>query len=276
MMSGPSILVIAATLLVALFGATWWLSRKLGNYSFVDVTWALAFCPVTMLYTVFADGWLPRRIAIAFLIGAWSLRLGAYLGRRVMHHHPTEDARYHILRDRWNGSGLAGKFLWFFLAQAVLVWLLTLPVWQVCQNNHTAWHPLELAGFTVWLAGLIGEAFADRQLERFKKETKADPLALCRRGLWAWSRHPNYFFQSLIWWGLFLAALPVAWGWLSVLAPLAMLYFLLKVTGVPLTEQLALEKRGECYRDYQRSVSVFIPMPPKPGNSNSRLIPTQP
>jgi steroid 5-alpha reductase family enzyme len=264
MISGPSILGIGAVVLIVLFVATWWLSRRLENYSFVDVTWALSFFPVTLVYAILAEGWLPRRVAIALLIGAWSLRLGVYLGRRVMRHHPSEDARYRVLRDRWNGPDLARKFLWFFLAQALLVWLLTLPAWQICQNAHAAWHPLEITGFAVWLVGLIGEAIADRQLERFKAATKGDPLAVCRRGLWSWSRHPNYFFQSLIWWGLFLAALPVAWGWVSILAPLAMLHFLLKVTGVPLTEQLALEKRGERYRDYQRSVSVFIPLPPKP------------
>ena len=89
-----------------------------------------------------------------------------------------------------------------------------------------------------------------------------DPLAVCQQGLWRFSRHPNYFFQSLLWWGLFLMALPISWGWTAIIAPLAMLHFILNVTGIPLTEELAIKKRGDLYRNYQRITSSFIPLPP--------------
>ena len=252
-----TILTLAAVLLVLLFFMTWRLSVKLDNYSFVDVTWSLSFAPVVVLFACLGGGWLPRRIAIAALVGAWSLRLGIYLWRRVAGHHPKEDVRYAVLREKWRANP-PKAFLFFFLAQAVLVWLLMLPVFLITQQPAAGFHPLEIAGVILWFIALIGEGAADAQLARFKR-TNTDPKAICQAGLWRYSRHPNYFFQSLLWWGLFLIALPAPWGWTAIIAPIAMLHFLLNVTGIPLTEKLAVEKRGDVYRDYQRTTSAFVP-----------------
>jgi steroid 5-alpha reductase family enzyme len=117
-------------------------------------------------------------------------------------------------------------------------------------------------GLIVWVFALIGEGIADAQLARFKR-TNTDSKAICQIGLWHYSRHPNYFFQSLLWWGLFLMTLPAPLGWMAIVAPLAMLHFLLNVTGIPLTEKLSIDKRGEIYRDYQRTTSAFVPWFPK-------------
>lgn len=250
-------LLIGVLLLLLLFAFTWWLSVRLDNYSFVDVTWSLSFAPLALLYAACGSGWAPRRWLVAGLVSAWSLRLGIYLWRRVAHHHPREDARYTVLRQRWR-SRLVSAFGWFFLAQAVLVWLLMLPVHLLASQTVPGFHVLELLGLSVWLLGIVGEGLADAQLARFKREN-TDPQAVCELGLWRYSRHPNYFFQSLLWWGLFLMALPASWGWTTVVAPMAMLHFLLNVTGVPLTEKLAVEKRGETYRAYQRTTSAFVP-----------------
>ncbi len=254
----PWLILSASTaLLAALFLLTWLLSVKLDNYSFVDVTWALSFAPVAVLLACMSDGWLPRRIAIAALVGAWSLRLGLYLWKRVASHHPQEDVRYAVLREKWKANP-AKAFLYFFLAQAVLVWLLMLPVFLITQQPATSFHWLEIVGLALWFIALIGEGIADAQLARFKR-TNTDPKAICQTGLWYFSRHPNYFFQSLLWWGLFLMALPAPWGWIAIIAPLAMLHFLLNVTGIPLTEKLSVEKRGDVYREYQRTTSAFVP-----------------
>jgi steroid 5-alpha reductase family enzyme len=248
-----------ALFLALLFYSAWIGARHLDNYSIVDVVWACAFAPVALLYALGGDGWGWRRLLVCLLVAGWSARLGIYLWRRVASHHPAEDARYTVLRQRWPDPR---PFLWFFLAQGLLVWLLMLPLALICSRPEPHWHWLELAGLALCALGLAGEALADAQLSGFKK-TNRDPKAVCRAGLWNWSRHPNYFFQSLLWWGLFLIALPAPWGWISVVAPLAMLHFLLKVTGIPLTEKLALEKRGDSYREYQRTTSAFIPLPPR-------------
>jgi steroid 5-alpha reductase family enzyme len=260
-MSSTLILTITAIVLTALFLFAWWLARRIENYSIVDVTWSLAFAPTAIIHAVLCDGWLPRRAAICCLITLWSLRLGLYLWGRVAAHHPRVDPRYAILQKRWEKNP-ERAFLFFFLLQGLLVWFLMLQVHLVSGNPATAFHPLEFVGITIWIIGLLGEGTADAQLKRFKK-TSTDRLSVCRLGLWQYSRHPNYFFQSLLWWGLFLMALPMAWGWACIIAPIAMLHFILNVTGIPLTEELALEKRGEIYRDYQSTTSAFIPLPPK-------------
>lgn len=266
-------LIIAGVILLLLFTATWWLSVKLDNYSLVDVTWALSFTPVALWYAASADGWIIRRAMVCGLVAAWSLRLGLYLWRRVASHHPAEDARYAVLRKRWAGS-LRQSFLAFFMAQAVLVWLLMLPVWLIVRRSEQGFDALEIIGFTVWAAALIGEGIADSQLARFKRSSPG-PERVCDAGLWRYSRHPNYFFQSFLWWGLFLMALPAAWGWTSIVAPLSMLHFLLNVTGIPLTEKLAVEKRGDAYREYQRTTSAFVPwLHRKPGKNASLSAPS--
>ena len=106
-------MIIAALILIVLFLFTWWLSVRTDNYSFVDVTWSLSFAPVAIWYAVSGTGWLPRRLAIAALVGAWSLRLGIYLWRRVASHHPHEDMRYAVLREKWQAN-LKRAFLGFF------------------------------------------------------------------------------------------------------------------------------------------------------------------
>ena len=258
------LLVVSALTLIAFFVGTWRLSVRHDNYSFVDATWALSFAGVAILFTAGGDGWLSRRVIIATLVAAWSLRLGTYLWRRIANHHPEEDPRYAILRERWQGAGLARTFLGFFLGQALLVWLLMLPVYFICRNAEVGFKLVEIAGFVLWFIGLSGEAISDHQLKKYKSKHASQPNSLCNEGLWKYSRHPNYFFQSLLWWGLFLCALPVSGGWIAILAPLAMLYFLLRVTGIPLTEELAIKKRGELYREYQRTTSAFVPLPPRP------------
>jgi len=250
-------MIIAALILTTLFLFTWWLSVKRDNYSFVDVTWSLAFAPVATWYALSGSGWQPRRVAIAVLVSAWSLRLGSYLWARVASHHPKEDVRYAVLRQKWQANA-PRAFLWFFLAQAALVWLLMLPVYLISQQTAISFHILEWIGLSIWALALIGEGISDKQLATFKK-TSTDSKAICQTGLWYYSRHPNYFFQSLLWWGLFLMALPSAWGWTAIIAPLAMLHFLLNVTGIPLTEKLSLDKRGDAFREYQRTTSAFVP-----------------
>lgn len=268
-----SIAAIGLAFLLLIFIGTWRLSVGLDNYSLVDVAWALSFAPLAGLYAALGQGWGMRRLAVALVVGGWSLRLGVYLWRRVAAHHPREDARYAVLRDKWRAD-VRRAMLKFFLAQALLVWLLMLPVLLICRRAESGWHPLELAGLALWVLALLGEGIADAQLARFKSECP-DPAAVCERGLWRYSRHPNYFFQSLLWWGLFLTALPAPGGWWALLAPLAMLHFLLNVTGIPLTEKLAVEKRGEAYRAYQLRTSAFFPWFPKTA-ANSDPKPTPP
>ena len=255
------LVVIAGFACALLFAATYRLARRMDNYGIVDIVWSYAFGALALFFAAAGSGWAPRRWLMAALVTLWSARLGTYLYRRVMSHHPEEDRRYTALRTRWAGNFSAKMFV-FYQQQAVSVILLGIPFLIIAINSAPAFHVLEYAGVALWLLALAGESLADAQLAAFKK-THANKGRVCDIGLWAYSRHPNYFFESLVWWSYFLFACASPWGWTSVISPLGITYLLLCVTGVPMTEEQSVRSRGDAYRDYQRRVSVFVPWFPK-------------
>jgi steroid 5-alpha reductase family enzyme len=195
------------------------------------------------------------------MVTAWSLRLTVYLARRVAALHPEEDARYQDLRKAWAGR-LDLRFFVFFQAQALAAVIFSAPHAIAAVDPTPDLGPLELSGIALWLCGLAGESLADYQLARFK----ADPGRrgqVCRAGLWNYSRHPNYFFEWLVWCGFAVFALGSPYGALGLVAPALMLYTLLKVTGIPATEEAAVKRRGDAYRAYQRTTSAFVPWFPR-------------
>jgi len=244
-----------------LFTLTWLLSLKLNNFSFVDVTWSYSLAVMAPLYALLGGGFTERKIIAVTMGVLWSVRLGTYLLFRVKGHHPHEDVRYTVLREKWK-DGLATNFFFFFQAQALLIVLLAVPVLLACLNPAPELNLIEMAGAIVWLMGLSGEALSDAQMKRFKSDP-ASKGKVCQVGLWRFSRHPNYFFESLVWWGFWLFACGSPWGWITVYAPALILYFLLRVTGIPLTEECAVKSKGDAYREYQRTTSAFVPWPPK-------------
>ncbi|WP_395751297.1 DUF1295 domain-containing protein [Prosthecobacter sp.] len=244
-----------------LFTLTWLLSLKLNNFSFVDVTWSYSLAVIAPVYVVMGGGFTERKIMAVMMGALWSLRLGTYLFFRVKRHHPHEDVRYVVLREKWQG-GLAKSFFFFFQAQAVLIVLLSVPVLLACLNPAPQLNLIEIAGAAVWLVGICGEALSDAQMQKFKADS-ASKGKVCQVGLWRWSRHPNYFFESVVWWGFWLFACGSPWGWATVYAPAMILYFLLCVTGIPLTEECSVKSKGDAYREYQRTTSAFVPWPPK-------------
>jgi steroid 5-alpha reductase family enzyme len=153
-------------------------------------------------------------------------------------------------------------FLLFFELQAVLVVIFSLPFLFASFNAAPQIGWVEWLGLALSVGALLGEAIADRQMQRFKADS-ASRGQVCRVGLWRYSRHPNYFFESLVWWGFFIAALGSPYGWITLICPLLMLYFLFQVTGIPLTEEYAVKSKGDAYREYQRTTSAFIPWFPK-------------
>jgi len=248
---------IGGVLAFALFTLTWMLSLKWNNFSFVDVTWSYALAVLAPVYAWLGGGWTPRKTVALTMALLWSLRLGTYLFFRVRRHHPREDVRYEVLRQGW-GAHLARNFFFFFQAQAVLIVLLSVPVLLACLNPSPHLEIIEWIGVAVWLAGISGEALSDAQMQRFKA-TATGAGQVCRVGLWRYSRHPNYFFESIVWWGFWLFACGSPWGWATIYAPVSILWFLLRVTGIPLTEECAVKSKGDAYREYQRTTSAFVP-----------------
>jgi steroid 5-alpha reductase family enzyme len=248
-------LMVAGVVAVLMFTITWAICVRIHNYGFLDVVWSLSVAILAPIYWLFGNGDASRKLAFTLVGMTWSLRLGLYILRRVARHHPKEDKRYRTLRERWPGPG---RFLLFFELQALIAVVFSLPFLLASLNTRPRMGALEIAGLTLALLATAGEAISDWQAQRFKSEP-ANASRVVNVGLWRHSRHPNYFFESMVWWGFCIAALDSPHGWVTLACPLLMLYILLKVTGIPLTEKHSLESRGDAYREYQRTTSRFIP-----------------
>ncbi|MEO8501612.1 MAG: DUF1295 domain-containing protein [Vicinamibacteria bacterium] len=257
-----SLLIGAAlSLAIVLMALTFLIARRVENFSIVDIAWSFNFTPVAMTLSVLGTGVASRRLVMAGLVSVWSLRLATHLARRVAALHPVEEGRYLELRRQW-AHDVNGRFFRFFLLQGFLNAFLSMPLMFVALNERPFPGALEALGFVVFSISLFGESVADAQLDSFRKKPSSSGK-VCREGLWRYSRHPNYFFEWLVWCAYALMASSAPWGWISWVCPALMLYFLLKVTGIPATEEQAIRSRGHAYRDYQATTSAFVPWFPK-------------
>ena len=260
-MSALPLVLAALGGLCGTFALLYLVARRIDNYGIVDIAWSYAFGALAAFYALFAPGWPVRRALLAAMAVMWSARLGTHLFIRVMGHHPVEDGRYMQLRKDWAAS-FAAKMFGFFQLQAASVVLLAAAFLVAALNPTRALHPLEVAGAALWLVAIRGEALADFQLAAFKRDA-ANKGLVCDTGLWRYSRHPNYFFEWLIWVAYFVFALASPWGWVAIIGPASILYLLLRVTGIPMTEEQSLRSRGDAYRRYQQTTSAFVPWFPK-------------
>jgi steroid 5-alpha reductase family enzyme len=252
-------LAIGAAAVFAIMSALWWLGVRHLNFSYVDIGWCVNFAVIAAIVASFGDGSPMRKWIIAGMYAIWSLRLAWHLAERII--GEPEEGRYVELRREWGASGnLNGKFFLFFQFQAALNLILAVPLLLVSRNASAEWHPLELAGILLWIVAVCGESVADRQLASFKRDP-ANKGEVCNVGLWRYSRHPNYFFEWMVWVAYAVFALPSPYGWIALAMPALMLHFLINVTGVRATEEQAVRSKGERYRRYQRETSMFVPLP---------------
>jgi len=230
---------------------------KIKNAGVVDIFWAFNFSIIAILLYFLGDGLPQRKLLLSCMILLWSLRLGIYLLIRVGSHLEVEEGRYKKMREEW-GKSVNSKLFVFFQAQALSNIYLSIPFFLIAFNKKEELSILEYIGAAIWAISICGEAIADNQLKRFKKNPE-NKGKVCNIGLWNYSRHPNYFFESMIWVGYFLVALNAEYGWIGVLSPLTITLLLFRVTGIPLTEQQAIRSKGDAYKDYQRTTSMFVP-----------------
>jgi len=252
-------LLVGTTAVCGLMLLLWLIHLPLRNASIVDPGWATSLVLLAAIDAAMGGGYRIRALWIAAMAALWGLRLALYLLTRVLGH--PEEGRYVQLRREWGGN-LPLKFLAFFQFQALLCVLLSLPFLLVSINRNPRLSILEFAATGLWLVAWVGESAADFQLQRFKVNP-ANRGGICRMGLWKYSRHPNYFFEWLIWVAFALFALASPYGYLSLFAPILMLFFLFRVTGISATEEQALRSKGDAYREYQRTTSAFVPWFPR-------------
>lgn len=250
-----TILLTGFVILFLIMTIVWFIQLKTKNAGIVDAVWAFSFPLLTFVYYVYFDGYLNRQLLITALTFIWGARLGIYLFQRNV--GEVEDIRYHQLRTAW-GDKANLKMFFFFQFQAVLASLLSIIFLVIITNQKQSISIIEILGIIVWFIGIIGESIADNQLKQFKMNP-ASKGQICEAGLWKYSRHPNYFFEWLVWISYFIMALNAPYGWMTIFAPLLMLFLLLKVSGIPMTEELMLRSRGEKFQKYQETTSAFIP-----------------
>ena len=241
---------------------TWLCAKRLKNASYVDALWAYGVGLLGASYLYFSEGDSFRNQALTIVLGIWSLRLGTYLLRRCL--GGKEDSRYRYYREKW-GERTDALFFFFFQKQAFWVVLFASPM-LVVGANPEPWGKLDLIGLCIWVFGMTGVCLADLQLSRFKARAKQGQDKVCRNGLWRYSRHPNYFFEWVLWMSY------VFWGWGAtggpwlLFLPVILLAFFLKFTGIPHVEARKMETAGKEYEEYRKSTSAFIPWFPRKSN----------
>ena len=245
-------LVLCAVLMLIL----WYIQVKTNNASWVDIGWTLSLGLCAVVYATQGEGYFYRKLMITVMALLWSARLGFYLLKR-MGVEACEDKRYQLIRQEWK-THLNIRFFFFFQFQALVAVILSTVWLPGYLNQYPSLHFVEYAGLLLWLIGFWGESIADRQLARFKLNP-ANNGKVCDGGLWKYSRHPNYFFEWLMWVAYAVYASVSPYGWVGIAAPMIMYYFLMHLSGVPLAEAQSLKTKGEAYRRYQATTSMFFP-----------------
>ena len=259
-------LLAAGLGLSAVMAAAWRVQQVTGNSGWIDVFWTFGTgaAAVALALIPLDPAWLqPRQIFVAALAGLWSLRLGSHILIRTQ--TTSDDPRYRDLMAQW-GADAPAKLFWQLQIQAAVGLLLAASVMLAAQNPAPFLRALDILGVIVLLAGIVGESLADRQLQQFKRDP-ANRGKICDVGLWRWSRHPNYFFEWLCWLAYPIVAIDLSsnnpLGPLALLAPLAMYWILVHVSGIPPLEAHMARTRGPAFDDYRARTSAFFPFPPR-------------
>ncbi|MDX6741155.1 DUF1295 domain-containing protein [Actinocorallia sp. A-T 12471] len=255
---GGTALAVAVTM-----GLTMAYALRTRTHSIVDVVWGLGFVVIAatsfVLSGVQGEGVTGRRVLVLALTALWGLRLGTYIFRR--NHGKGEDPRYAALLRRNKGPVLPFVLRYIYFSQGWIMWLVSLPV-QVAMYQNVSLGVLTWIGAALFAVGFLFESVGDWQLSRFKADP-ANQGKVMDRGLWGWTRHPNYFGDSVVWWSLFLIACSHWTGLLTVIAPAFMTHLLLNRSGKALLERQMSRRRGPEYTTYLQHTSGFFPRPPK-------------
>lgn len=228
------------------------------NNSIVDIAWGIGFVCVAFVAFFLHEGTASRTILVTVLVSVWGIRLAIHVGLRNM--GKPEDFRYAQWRKDWGRWFVPRSYLQIFLLQGILLLVISYPVQLVNLSDRQGLTALDLLGVFVWGVGFLFESVGDYQLARFKHNPR-NKSKIMTSGLWKYSRHPNYFGEALLWWGIFIIALSVESGWTAIISPLLITYLLLRVSGVTMLEKKYVG--NDAYAAYAKETSAFIPLPPK-------------
>ncbi|MFO8034204.1 MAG: DUF1295 domain-containing protein [Candidatus Bipolaricaulota bacterium] len=252
--------VIAHSAAIALgyFCALFLIAQWRRDNSLVDMGWGLGFVVVTSFAFFSAAHFTPRALVTLLLVAVWGFRLTYHIVRRNW--GKPEDFRYAQWREKWGRWVVPRAFIQVFMLQALFLLVIVYPVLLIQVSARPGFGFVEILGVLIWVVGFLFEAVGDRQLARFRSNPQNQGKVL-RTGLWRYTRHPNYFGEATMWWGLFVIALSVPWGWTGIIGPLTITLLLRFVSGVPMLEK-KLRGRPEFDR-YARVTNAFVPWFPK-------------
>lgn len=241
--------------------ALWCVSIRIRDASIIDIFWGPGFGIVALTTFILTDAPGPSGLLLTAFACLWSIRLGTHLAGRWLSHGRREDARYVAMRNKAGPSFGRHSLVTVYGLQGVLMWLVSMPLQAgIAQSGGATFNVFTALGCIIFTLGFVIEALADAQLRDFKADP-ANEGKIMSSGLWSWSRHPNYFGNACLWWGLFLIAVDAPYGIFTIVSPVIMTFLLLRVSGVALLERRMARVKPE-YLEYQQSVNAFVPLPP--------------
>ena len=252
-------LVIIEVAVIISYMTVWFvIAQAIKRNDIADIVWGTGFIVIAGTALISSEAITPRALLVFFLVLAWGTRLAAHIYLRNL--GKPEDARYRKWREDWGNHAVIRAFLEVFLLQGMLMLVISVPILYIIASGDHLLRWLDLAGASVWLAGFLFEAIGDYQLIRFKK-IPSSKGKIMTEGLWSWTRHPNYFGEVTLWWGIYLMALSLPFGWATIIGPLTITFLIVKVSGIPLLEK-KYEGKPE-FEEYKRRTSAFFPLPPR-------------
>ncbi|MEE4253588.1 MAG: DUF1295 domain-containing protein [Desulfuromusa sp.] len=255
-----NLFLLSGFLLFCFMTTVFLLAMKLQDNSIVDIAYGLGFVLIGWsTYLLYGSG-QPRQLLLLLLVSVWGLRLATHIGLRKRSEQ-GEDSRYRQWRESWGKTFVWRSFLQIFMLQGTIIFLVSLPILLVINRPGGELGALDLLGLLIWLIGFIFEAIGDWQLLRFKQNS-TNRGKIIQTGLWRYTRHPNYFGEATLWWGIMMIALNSPGGWLAVISPLLINFLLLKVSGIPMLES---KYQGNAeFAAYKNRTNAFFPWMPKP------------
>lgn len=248
-----------AAILSLYFITLFFIAQKLKNNSIVDIAWGAGFVIISLFSLIIGNAKTERAIVVTILVTLWGLRLFYHLAKRNC--GKPEDYRYVNMRKRWGTKFARLKaFLNVFVLQGVLQYIIALPIILVNSTKSSELNILDYLGILIWIIGFFFEVVGDKQLKIFK----SNPInkgKIMKTGLWKYTRHPNYFGEATMWWGIFIIALSVNGGFAAIISPILITLLLLFVSGVPLLEKKY--KNNQEFTEYARKTNKFFPWIPK-------------
>jgi steroid 5-alpha reductase family enzyme len=251
--------LVIEVIVIVIYMTIWFLvaqARKRNDIA--DVVWGTGFIVTAICAMLFSDEVTTRGLAVTFLVVLWGIRLAYHIGSR--NRGKSEDSRYRKWRQQWGKQAVIRAFLQVFILQGLLIVIISLPVTIIITSEPYPLSVFDVLGTCVWFVGFAFEAIGDYQLVQFKRDP-ASKGKIMTKGLWRYTRHPNYFGEVALWWGIYLIALSVPQGWATILGPMTITYLILKVSGIPLLEEKY--KDNPEFQAYKKRTSPFLPLPPR-------------